>query len=71
MPLPSDDTATQEFYFGLSILQLVEDIYFDLKLDRPVWANDPRIGGWNNLFMTRKRVPEVAAARASARDTFR
>jgi hypothetical protein len=71
VPPPGDVVATQEFYFGLSILQLVEDIYFDFKLDRPVWAKDPRIGGWNNLFRTWKRVPEVAEAWASAQGTFR
>jgi hypothetical protein len=71
VPPPGEVTATQEFYFGLSILQLVEDIYFDFKLDRSVWADDPRIGGWVHLFKTWKCVPAVASAWDSERNTFR
>jgi hypothetical protein len=70
-PSPSNDQATQEFYFGLALLQLAEDIYFDFKLDRDEWLNDPRIGGWKCLFETWKASPQVAMAWTSARSTFR
>jgi hypothetical protein len=66
-----DEREIQEFYFALALLQLVEDIYFDFKLDRDEWLNDPRIGGWKDLFETWKAVPQVALAWASARTTFR
>ena len=63
--------ATEEFYFSMCIIQLMEDIYFDLQLDQKVRFHDPRIGGWKFLFETWKSVPAVAAAWAAERDTFR
>ena len=71
VPPPGDVKATNEFYFGLAVLQLVEDIYFDFKLDRDEWLNDPRIGGWKHLFETWKAVPEVATVWASTQNAFR
>jgi hypothetical protein len=63
--------ATEEFYFGMCILQLMEDLYFDFQLDRKEWLRDPRIGGWRFLFQRWKAVPAVAAAWTAERDTFR
>ena len=63
--------ATEEFYFGMCILQLMEDLYFDFQLDRKEWLQDPRIGGWRFLFQRWKTVPAVAAAWTAEMDTFR
>ena len=63
--------ATNEFYFGMCVIQLMEDLYFDLQLDRKEWFHDPRIAGWRFLFQRWKAVPAVAAAWAAERDTFR
>lgn len=71
VPQPNNQGATQEFYFSLCIVQLVEDLFFDFQLDHKVWFDDPDIGGWRYLFQTWKRVPEVASAWAAVRNTFR
>jgi Patatin-like phospholipase len=63
--------ATNEFYFGMCVIQLMEDLYFDLQLDRKEWFHDPRIAGWRFLFQRWKAVPAVAAAWAAERDAFR
>jgi hypothetical protein len=63
--------AIEEFYFGMCILQLMEDLYFDFQLDHKEWFHDPRIGGWRFLFQRWKTVPAVAAAWTAERDTFR
>jgi uncharacterized membrane protein len=60
-----------EFYFSMALLQLVEDLYFELELDREEWFKDPHIGGWRYLFRLWKRVPAVQAAWNSQRPTFR
>jgi len=60
-----------EFYFCMSVLQLVEDVYFELELDREQWFSDPRIGGWRTLFKTWKKVPAMASVWAAQRSTFR
>jgi hypothetical protein len=61
----------EEFYFCMSIIQLVEDLYFEFELDRKEWLEDPRIGGWRYLFSTWKNVPMVASTWAAECDTFR
>ena len=61
----------EEFYFCMSLIQLVEDLYFELELDRKQWFEDPRIGGWRYLFRTWKNVPMVASTWAAECDTFR
>ncbi|HEY1580366.1 MAG TPA: patatin-like phospholipase family protein [Terracidiphilus sp.] len=63
--------VTEEFYFSMSVIQLMEDLYFDFQLDHKKWFNDPRIGGWRYLFQRWKNVPAVASAWAAERDTFR
>ena len=60
-----------EFYFSMALLQLVEDLYFELELDREEWFKDPHIGGWRYLFRLWKRVPAVQGAWHSQRATFR
>jgi hypothetical protein len=75
-PVPAPATpvapdAIQEFYFCMRILQLVEDIYYDFKLDEERWKNDPRIGGWRQLFSNWSKVPEMRSAWASQKNTFR
>jgi hypothetical protein len=71
VPHPANRATTQEFYFSLCIIQLVEDLFCDFQLHHKVWLEDPHIGGWRYLFKTWKRVPEVASAWAAARNTFR
>jgi len=61
----------EEFYFSMCVLQLVEDLYFDLELHRDKYFQDPRIGGWRHLFKVWKGVPAVASAWEAAQDTFR
>ena len=61
----------QEFYFCSRIIQLVEDIYYDFKLDEERWKLDPRIGGWRQLFSNWKAVPEMTSAWESQKHTFR
>jgi len=60
-----------EFYFSMSIIQLMEDLYLDFQLDHFKWLRDPRIGGWKHLFQRWKTVPAVAGAWAAERDAFR
>jgi len=60
-----------EFYFSMSILQLMQDLYLDYQLDHARWLRDPRIGGWKHLFLRWKTVPAVAGAWAAERDAFR
>lgn len=67
----SSRNAVMEFYFSMTIIQLMEDLYFDFQLDHGKWFHDPRIGGWRYLFERWKYVPAVAAAWAAERDTFR
>jgi hypothetical protein len=64
-------STIEEFYFCMSLIQLVEDIYFEFELDRPEWFNDPRIGGWRYLFKTWRNVPTVASVWDAQRNTFR
>lgn len=63
--------AVAEFYFSMTIIQLMEDLYFEFQLDHGKWFKDPRIGGWRHLFERWKYVPAVAGAWAAERDTFR
>jgi hypothetical protein len=71
VPSTDNQAATQKFYFSLCIIQLVEDLFVDFQLDRKEWLDDPRIGGWTQLFKTWKNVPDVGAAWAAERHTFR
>jgi hypothetical protein len=66
-----ESNPVEEFYFCLSVIQLVEDVYFEFELDRVEWFHDPRIGGWRCLFRTWKNVPAIASAWAAQRATFR
>jgi hypothetical protein len=63
--------ATEEFYFSMCVIQLMEDLYFDFQLAHKKWFHDPRIGGWRYLFKRWKSVPAVSSAWAAERDTFR
>jgi hypothetical protein len=65
-PAGKDD----EFYFSLALIQLMEDIYFDFRLDEDGAQDDPRIGGWMTLFRTWARVPSVAYTWEAAKSTF-
>ena len=47
MPAVSD---TDRFFFCMRLLQLAEDIYFDLHLEIPAYRDDPKIEGWLTLF---------------------
>ena len=60
-----------EFYLSMMLLQLVEDLYFELELEREEWFRDPHISGWRYLFRLWKRVPAVQAAWKSQYATFR
>ncbi len=47
--IPSDEDSMREgFYFCNSLLQLMEDVYMDLNLDREY--DNPDHAGWMNLF---------------------
>jgi hypothetical protein len=71
VPAGTVRAATEEFYLSMCIIQLMEDLFFDFRLDHKVWFDDPRIGGWRYLFRRWKGVPTVAAAWSAERDTFR
>jgi hypothetical protein len=70
---PRDPEA--EYFFCMTLLQLVEDIYVDFQLDRgDKWVCDPRIGGWIQLFKTWSNsdsVPAMARTWAAVSRTFR
>jgi hypothetical protein len=53
------------------LLQLVEDIHFDLQLDKDIWLDDPRIGGWVRLFTDWARSDVVEEVWNSTQQTFR
>ncbi len=61
----------EEFFFCMALIQLVEDVYFEFELDKKEWLEDPRIGGWCNLFRTWKNVPMVSSTWAAECQTFR
>jgi hypothetical protein len=70
---PRDPEA--EYFFCMTLLQLVEDIFFDFQLDRgDKWVCDPRIGGWMEIFKTwsnSNTVPAMARTWAAVSKTFR
>ena len=55
----------------MSLLQMVEDIYFDLQLDKVEWWNDPRIYGWRTFFKHWANSSVVTEVWNLKRDTFR
>ena len=61
----------KEYFFCMTVLQLVEDIYFDFQLDRDDWKHDPRIGGWMQIFRTWKKVPRIIETWDAGKPTFR
>jgi hypothetical protein len=61
----------EEFYFVMSLLQLVEDIYFDFQLDKAEWWEDPRIKGWRTFFTHWANASIVDEVWQSKRETFR
>jgi hypothetical protein len=63
--------SPNEFYFVMVLLQLVEDIHFDLQLDKDIWLDDPRIGGWVRLFTDWARSDVVEEVWNSTQQTFR
>jgi hypothetical protein len=68
-PKPADPTA--EYFFCMTLLQLVEDIYVDFQLERTQWIEDPRIGGWRTIFLTWKEVSSMKKTWKVGRETFR
>ena len=60
-----------EFYFCMSLIQLVEDIYFDFGLDHVERRDDPRIGGWMTLFKAWKNSARVKQVWSTQSGTFR
>lgn len=63
--------SVAEFYFCMCLIQLVEDIYFDFGLDHLERRDDPRIGGWMNLFKAWKQSSRVKQVWTSQSGTFR
>jgi hypothetical protein len=61
----------EEFYFVMSLLQLVEDIYFDFQLDKSEWWDDPRIKGWRTFFTHWAKASAVDEVWHLKKDTFR
>jgi hypothetical protein len=47
-PLADEETFARAFYFCHSLIQLMEDVYLDLDLERNL--EDPDVRGWTNLF---------------------
>ncbi len=68
-PQASDPAA--EYFFCMTLIQLVEDIYFDFELDHDRWCDDPRIGGWMTIFKTWAGVPQVNSTWEAGKTTFR
>jgi Patatin-like phospholipase len=68
-PKQSDPAA--EFFFCMTLIQLVEDVYFDFQLDRPEWRNDPRIAGWTTIFRRWRYVPAMDSTWNAGKETFR
>lgn len=66
---PGDPVA--EYFFCMTLLQLVEDVYVDFGLERSEWRDDPRIGGWMTIFRTWRKIPRVVETWAAGRRTFR
>jgi hypothetical protein len=64
-------TPEADFYFCMTLIQLVEDVYFDFNLDDSKWRGDPRIHGWHTLFVRWKNAPTMQRVWASQRDTYR
>jgi hypothetical protein len=72
VPPPALNAAAERkaFFFVLDLLQLVENIWFEFKLQSAVNRDNPKNGGWMILFRTWAKAPTVVKTWKASRDSF-
>jgi hypothetical protein len=71
VPKPTGDQVQRKaFYYCLDVIQLMEDVYFDLGLSSTELRYSPEYGGWMTTFRQWKQSDEIRETWRIARDTY-